>query len=228
MTVHPEQNTASEELKHPKYGPGARTICRILLTVLSDFKVVGHYPEPPFIGTGNHLSYFDALAAAASTRHLTILPMAASKYRQSRMAWMFNLFAPIWIDQDSPDRKALTNALKYLKMGYPVAIAPEGRRSKVGHLLPGQEGAAFLVTRANLPIVPVAIYGTEKILKHPRPKVRWVIGKPYRLPEGRAKGDQLAEYTERIMCGIAALLPAEYHGHYAGNPLIQEMASLVL
>jgi hypothetical protein len=73
----------------------------------------------------------------------------------------------------------------------------------------------------------MAVWGTEKLLKHPRPAVRVVIGKPYRLPEGRAKGDQLAEYTDRIMCAIAALLPEQYHGVYAGHPLIEEMRPLV-
>jgi len=65
------------------------------------------------------------------------------------------------------------------------------------------------------------------VLKRPRPRVNIKIGKPFRLPEGRAKGDQLDQYTERLMCAVAALLPEQYHGHYAGNPLIAEMAQLV-
>jgi 1-acyl-sn-glycerol-3-phosphate acyltransferase len=117
-------------------------------------------------------------------------------------------------------------ALKILEGGDLFAIAPEGHRSNSG-LLPGLEGVAFVATRANVPILPVAISGTEKIFKQLRPKVQVTVGRPYRLPEGRAKGDVLVEYTERIMCAIAALLPEAYRGVYAGNPLIEEMAALV-
>jgi 1-acyl-sn-glycerol-3-phosphate acyltransferase len=67
----------------------------------------------------------------------------------------------------------------------------------------------------------------EKILKRPRPRVNLRVGRPFRLPEGRAKGEQLRDYTDRVMCAIAALLPEQYHGVYAGHPLIEEMARIV-
>jgi hypothetical protein len=65
------------------------------------------------------------------------------------------------------------------------------------------------------------------VLKRPRPRVMVRIGKPFRLPEGRAKSRDLDEYTTRIMCAIAALMPEKYHGVYAGNPVIEEMAKIV-
>jgi 1-acyl-sn-glycerol-3-phosphate acyltransferase len=114
-----------------------------------------------------------------------------------------------------------------LKGGGVLGVAPEGTRSKTGQLIQGRSGVAFIATRADVPIVPAALWGTEKIMKRPRPHVYARFGKPFRLPEGRAKGDQLDAYTERIMCAIAALLPESYHGVYAGNPLIEEMRQLV-
>jgi 1-acyl-sn-glycerol-3-phosphate acyltransferase len=104
---------------------------------------------------------------------------------------------------------------------------PEGTRSKTGGLIEGREGIAFVATRANVPILPAALWGVEKILKRPRPRVNIRVGRPFRLPEGRAKGEQLHDYTDRVMCAIAALLPEQYHGVYAGHPLIEEMARIV-
>jgi 1-acyl-sn-glycerol-3-phosphate acyltransferase len=151
----------------------------------------------------------------------------AKKYKNSLMGILFYLGSPVWIEQESPDRHALALALRILEAGDLFAIAPEGTRSKTGGLGKGLEGAAFLATRAKVPILPMALWGTEHIFRQVRPTVGVAIGKPYRLPEGRAKSDQLAGYADRIMCAIAALLPESYHGYYAGNPLIQEMAALV-
>jgi len=201
---------------------------KIAIHLLARVEVEGqeHIPAPPLLVTANHLSYFDV---AAMTPYLPpgIIGLAAEKYRGTWMEPLFRANALIWVRQFSADRDALKKALMVLEHGAALAIAPEGTRSKTGGLIQGREGAAFLATRANVPIVPAVVWGTEKVLKRPRPRVHIRIGRPYRLPEGRAKGPQLAEYTERIMCALAALLPEEYRGVYRDHPLIEEMAEIV-
>ncbi len=203
-------------------------IYRLVTALLMNLHVEGleNYPEPPFIMISNHMSYFDVFAEVPYLPR-GIVGMAAEKYRGTWKEPFFRFNALIWVKQFSADRDALKACLKVLEYGGVVAIAPEGTRSKTGKLIQGTGGAAFVATRANVPIVPGAVWGTEKVLKRPRPRVNIKIGKPFRLPEGRAKGDQLDQYTERLMCAVAALLPEQYHGHYAGNPLIAEMAQLV-
>lgn len=222
------QESVQEDLKIPTSVPGFRMGSRILMHLLSNYKVIGreNIPNPPFLATSNHLSYFDVPAVAAAMT-FQITAFAAKKYKGTWMEPLFRLGGPIWVEQETADRNALMNALKILKTGKPFAIAPEGHRSRTGALIEAREGVAFIATRANVPIVPWVMWGTEKIFKHPRPQVRVWIGKPYRLPEGRAKGDALKEYTDRIMCAIAALLPEQYHGFYMGHPLIEEMAAVV-
>lgn len=206
----------------------ARPILRLVMRLLARFDVQGteNLPEPPMLVTANHLSYFDV---AAMTPYLPpgVIGMAAEKYRGTWMEPFFRVNALIWVRQFSADRDALRKALVVLEHGATLAIAPEGTRSKTGGLIEGRDGAAFLATRANVPIVPAVVWGTEKVLKRLRPEVHMRIGRPYRLPEGRAKGPQFSEYTERIMCALAALLPEEYRGVYRGHPLIEEMAELV-
>jgi 1-acyl-sn-glycerol-3-phosphate acyltransferase len=227
-TTSQTQDSTSDDFKMPHGVFGFRTGSRILMHLLSRYRVTGreNIPQPPFLATSNHLSYFDVPAVAGSMT-MNIPALAAKKYKGTWMEPLFRVGGPVWIEQESPDREALMIVLKVIKRGSPFAIAPEGHRSRTGVLTEGKEGAAFIATRANVPIVPWVMWGTEKILKQIRPQVRVRIGKPYRLPEGRAKGDALKEYTERIMCAIAALLPEEYHGVYAGNPLIEEMGAIV-
>ncbi len=203
-------------------------LARLLMFATSRYHAEGkeNFPEPPFVIVINHLSFFDIPA------HIIQLPfgsvgLAARKYKGTWRQWFFQLGALIWVTQFSADRDAIKGALKVLEHGVPVGIAAEGTRSKTGGLLKGTSGAAFVATRANVPIVPMVVWGTEKIGKRLRPRVEVRVGKPFRLPEGRAKGDQLDAYTERIMCAMAALLPEEYRGAYAGNPLVEEMAKIV-
>jgi len=206
----------------------AKPLTRFLLWLVARYEVVGkeNIPEAPFLVVSNHMSFWDIPAVNYPLPFGTV-GLAARKYRGRRIEKLFELYPLIWVEQFSADRKALRDAITVLKGGVPLGIAPEGTRSRVGKLIQGRGGAAFIATRANVPIVPSAVWGTEKVLKHPRPKVVARFGKPFRLPEGRAKGDQLDEYTERIMCAIAALLPERYHGYYAGHPLIEEMQKIV-
>lgn len=221
----------AKEVEFPHPIPGAPQISRLILFLTARYKVIGKHNIPrdsQFLMTVNHLSYFDVPAIAASLDKQTwIAAFAAKKYKGTRLEPFFRIGSPVWIEQASPDRRAIAEALALIKAGYNFGIAPEGHRSKTGALEKGLEGAAFLANRANIQILPTAVWGTERVLKHPRPLVTIRFGKPYRLPEGRAKGDVLAEYTERIMAGIAALLPESYRGVYANHPLLEEMTELV-
>ena len=76
----------------------------------------------------------------------------------------------------------------------------------------------------NVPILPVAITGSEKLrnlwwcfLHHPR--ITITIGKPFNLPpaEGKSTREQRQQMIDYIMRKIAALLPPEYRGVYAGG-----------
>jgi 1-acyl-sn-glycerol-3-phosphate acyltransferase len=206
----------------------AKPLSRLLLFLLARYQVIGreNIPDPPFLLVSNHMSFFDIPAVNYPAPNGTV-GLAARKYRGTKYQPLFSLFPVIWVEQFSADRGALRDAITVLKAGVPLGIAPEGTRSRVGAMIQGRGGAAFVATRANVPIVPACVWGTEKVLKHPRPKVVARYGRPFRLPEGRAKGDDLEEYTERIMCAIAALLPEKYHGYYAGHPLIEEMRRIV-
>jgi 1-acyl-sn-glycerol-3-phosphate acyltransferase len=100
-----------------------------------------------------------------------------------------------------------------------MAMAIEGTRSRTGGLLPGKSGPTFLASRTHVPMIPAAIWGTEKIVSNlkrlRRSEVHVRLGQPFHLPEGRANTEQLEEYTDQVMLQIAAMLPPQYRGVYA-------------
>ena len=136
-------------------------------------------------------------------------------------ALLVTIMNAIWVRRGEADREALRKALEVLHSGGVLGIAPEGTRSRETQALQqGKVGTAYLATRADVPIVPVGISGTEQIRHRVRQlrrtDVRLAVGEPFRLPaSGRVRGRQLEEYTDLIMRRIAELLPEEYRGVYA-------------
>jgi 1-acyl-sn-glycerol-3-phosphate acyltransferase len=99
---------------------------------------------------------------------------------------------------------------------------PEGTRSRDARMHPALPGAVLIATRLNIPILPVAITGSDKLrnLKHAfwhHPQIKVTIGQPFTLPpvEGRLTKEKRQELTRIMMEHVADLLPPEYRGVYA-------------
>ena len=69
------------------------------------------------------------------------------------------------IDRDNPREalKAIEEAVARIRGGTSVLIFPEGTRSRDGNLLPFMKGAFSLATRAGVPVVPLAVIGTNPL-----------------------------------------------------------------
>jgi len=204
-----------------------RAIVRLLLPLLMRIEVIGKENFPakgPYILVVNHLSVFDAVVLFAVCPY-TIRAFAAAKHRRNPIyAPLLAAVGSIWVRRGEVDRQALRGALEVLRRGEVLGLAPEGTRARGTYALQkGKTGAAYLATRADVPILPVGLTGTEKVKeclpRLRRAHVRVVVGKPFRLPEsGRVRGPKLHEYTDLIMYRIAALLPPEYRGAYSQPP----------
>jgi 1-acyl-sn-glycerol-3-phosphate acyltransferase len=134
---------------------------------------------------------------------------------------LMDWYGIIWLHRGRPDRRAMRAALDGLAGGRFLVIAPEGRYSLVSGLEEGGEGAAFLARKADVPIIPVALTGTDNIHVYAslrrlkRARVTLTVGSPFCLGE-QAKGPgRLKEDTRRIMQALADLLPPELRGVYA-------------
>ena len=126
----------------------------------------------------------------------------------------------IWLHRGQPDRRAIRAALDGLAEGRIIVVAPEGRYSLVGGLEEGQQGAAFLAIKADVPIVPVVVMGTENahvyghLKRLRRAPVAFRVGKTFRLSQQANRQETMREGTRQIMESLAKLLPESYRGAY--------------
>ena len=118
------------------------------------------------------------------------------------------------------NKESLRKAERFLAQGMALVIFPEGRRSQGARLESAYPGSALIAARSGAPVLPIGIYGTEKIRGRAwplqRPKVTVNIGAPfYPVSEnGKVSRAQLDDLTHCIMERIAGLLPVEYRGNY--------------
>ena len=208
---------------------------RLLLRFLQIFllahkKVYGleNLPEKgPYIGVVNHVGLVDAPLFLIALPPMKLRFFAAEKWGEHPisgpiMRWIGGIF----INRGEADRQSLREALAALQAGYVFGVAPEGTRSKTGSMARAKDGAAYLASRAKVPIVPVGLVNTERVIdnaKQLRPtKVEVRIGQPFMLPDigRRAKGIELSAYTHYIMIHVADLIPKTYHGYYGDSPAL--------
>ena len=174
----------------------------------------------------NHMSMLDTPAQALFFPRPVHL-LAAEKYEKHVISLILNIAGSIYINRGEVDRKSLKQALAVLEDGHILALAAEGTRSDTNQLAEGRSGAAYLATRANVPIVPGVAWGTENMINDLKrfrrtESVHIKIGKPFTLPNTRARSDELRKYTEEIMLALARLLPEEYHGYYAEQIALEQ------
>lgn len=212
-----------------------RWLSNAAFTLLSIRKIEGLKNIPsqgPYILVSNHLSRVDAPLLLTIVRNNNVSGWAASKYRTHPLFGpIVRLGGGIFIRRGEVDRDALTAAVAWLREGNIFGIALEGTRSKTGALIRAKTGAAYLADQAKVPIVPIAIMGTESIMRNllrlRRSRLAVHVGVPFYLPplqeNERTKG--LRRHADEIMCRIAAMMPPTYHGAYADHPRLKELLS---
>ncbi len=210
-----------------------QSILRVLFYSIAKIEFCGtqHLPlEGGLIVATNHMSRADTLLLFLNPARKDITALVADKYKKYPIFnWILNVGGIIWLERDKADFGAFRLAADVLKSGVALGIAPEGTRSQTGQLQEGKPGAVLLALKANVPIVPVAIAGTEtffrRLLTLRRPQIRITFGPAFTLPPlDRANRDEsLKKMTDEIMARIAVLLPPKYWGFYKDNPRLQEM-----
>lgn len=136
---------------------------------------------------------------------------------------LYHLFGCIPVRRFQADLRALRRSQEALQRGLVLGMFPEGTRSGGRGLGPAEPGTALLAMRTDTPIMPVAIWGTERV-KLPRAffppwtSVHVVFGEPFRLAKpGRLTKEAVEEGADVIMRRIAELLPERYRGVYGGG-----------
>ena len=111
------------------------------------------------------------------------------------------------VRREMVDRSALKAALTVLEADKALVVFPEGERKSGPRISPLLDGVAWLAAKAQVPVVPVAIGGTERAMgigvRMPRPRtVRIVWSEPVAPPEtderGRVNREALAQFSAEL------------------------------
>ncbi len=190
----------------------------------------------PVLVAANHRSYFDvaalALVAASLGRPVRFLAKR-ELFDAPVIGQLARALGGIPVDRGTGSDRPLREATRALQAGEVVVILPQGTIPRGPAFfdpeLRGRTGAARLAKATGVPVVPIGIWGTERVwprssrvpnmttLGHP-PKVRVRVGRPMDL-----SGPDAAKETERLMSAITALLPKEARKSH--EPTAQELKS---
>jgi 1-acyl-sn-glycerol-3-phosphate acyltransferase len=157
----------------------------------------------PMIYASNHQSTIDI---PVLFRALPVDVRFAAKKSLSYvpfLGWYMWLANFIFIDRQNRHTavKSLREAGERIRSGVSIIMFPEGTRSETNHVLPFKKGPFALAVEANVPIVPIAIEGSGKLM----PKNSWnitpgpiyvSIGKPISVSQFAGDREALMQAVE--------------------------------
>jgi 1-acyl-sn-glycerol-3-phosphate acyltransferase len=180
----------------------------------------------------NHLSYSDWLFMPVTIpRRVTFVAKAEYFTTPGIKGWLQKTFfsgagqVPLDRSGGRASEGAIRTGLRILAAGDLFGIYPEGTRSHDGRLYRGKTGIARMALEAKVPVIPIAVIGTDIVAppgriygRYTRPHVRF--GKP--LDFSRYEGMESDRYvlrsiTDEIMYEIMQLSGQEYVDTYASK-----------
>lgn len=187
---------------------GARL--EVEISPLNDF-------SKPTIVVANHRSFYDIPALVGSVP--ANLHFLAKK--EVRKIPFLGLYAAamgmVFIDRSDSEasRASVEHMSRLLEDGASMASYPEGTRSRTGELLPFKTGSFVAAIKAGVPVVPVSISGSERVLPpdgfSPRPGlIRVAIGEP--IPTAGLSLEDRRKLADEARAQVEAMLE-EAEGH---------------
>jgi 1-acyl-sn-glycerol-3-phosphate acyltransferase len=166
----------------------------------------------PVIFAANHHSHLDTPLLLTSIpepwRHKVIVGAAADYFFGTRVTSMLSslVIGAIPIERTKVGRRSADLAAELISDGWSLVIFPEGGRSPDGWGQPFRGGAAFLASKTGVPVVPIHVEGTGRILRKgrslPRPSTTSVtFGRPIIAEDG----ENATRFAARIEREVAAL-----------------------
>jgi 1-acyl-sn-glycerol-3-phosphate acyltransferase len=214
-------------MKHLIAGPLLKGVFRPWVIGLENVPASG-----AVILASNHLSFIDSVfLPLVVDRHVSFLAKSDYFTRRGFKGWMTKTFMratgqiPIDRSGGKASEDSLNTGLAVLARGGILGIYPEGTRSPDGKLYRGRTGVARMILEGEVPVVPVAMVDTEKIMpigtRLPKVgRIGIVIGEPIDFSrfEGM-EGDRfiLRSVTDQIMYELHALGEQEYVDVYASS-----------
>ena len=180
----------------------------------------------------NHLAVADSFFMPLRVKRMVTFPAKQEYFTEKGIkGWLKKIFftgiGQIPIDRSSASaaQAAIDTAIRLLRQGRLLGIYPEGTRSPDGRLYKGKTGVARIALESGVPVIPVAMIGTDKVnpigskMWWPR-RLEIRFGKPldFSRYEGLS-GDRFVErsITDELMYALMELSGQEYVDIYAAK-----------
>ena len=168
----------------------ARSFVAGFTTLWTRLRVEGreHIPKTgAFVLAPVHRSIMDTPISSCLTKRRLRFMGKDSLWKKQPAAWVLSALGGFPVSRGTADREALKRCIAVLEAGEPLVLFPEGERKFGPVVQPLFDGAAYVALKAGVPIVPVGIGGSERVMPkgarfiHPR-KVHVIIGAPIPPP----------------------------------------------
>jgi 1-acyl-sn-glycerol-3-phosphate acyltransferase len=181
--------------------------------------------EGAYVVAPNHTTEFDPLTIAVVVWRLGRAPRFMAKeslFKVPVLGWALRATGMVPVARSSSAaaaRQTIDASEELVRHGRGVIVYPEGSLTREPDLWPmrGKTGAARLALAGDIPVIPIAHWGDQKILPRYgklslwplRRRVRVLVGEPVDLSEFRGRQAQpavLVAATDVVMADIAGLL----------------------
>ncbi|OCQ91331.1 acyl-phosphate glycerol 3-phosphate acyltransferase [Nostoc sp. MBR 210] len=119
----------------------------------------------PLVVVSNHASYFDPPIVSNCVRRPVAYMAKQELFEIPVLAQAIKLYGAYPVSRGSADRNAIRAALECLENGWAVGVFLQGTRTPDGKITDPKKGAALLAAKAQAPILPVSLWGSEGILE---------------------------------------------------------------
>jgi 1-acyl-sn-glycerol-3-phosphate acyltransferase len=155
----------------------------------------------PVVIVSNHASYFDPPLLSNCMRRPVAFMSKEELFNIPLLKPIISLYGAYPVKRGAGDRGAIRAAVKALQDGWLVGIFLEGTRTADGSIYEPKLGAAMIAAKAQAPLLPVSLWGTEKILRKgivfPQPTpITARIGELIEAPRS-SKREDLERVTEK-------------------------------
>jgi 1-acyl-sn-glycerol-3-phosphate acyltransferase len=153
-------------MRPPFFFAISRWFFRVVVEDFFDIEFLGEENIPqhgPCILAANHCSFLDPPAVVVGSMRNTFSFARKTLFKPGIRGEIFSRLLTIPVDRDSGgDVAAIRNVLQKLEAGQSVLMFPEGKRSLNGEIQPFKRGIGLLAAMAQVPIVPVRIFGSHE------------------------------------------------------------------
>ncbi|MGB5632665.1 MAG: lysophospholipid acyltransferase family protein [Waterburya sp.] len=166
-------------------------------------------PSGGVIAVSNHASYFDPPILSNCVGRPVAFMAKEELFKIPILKQGIKLYGAYPVKRSSGDRTALCAALAALDSGWVAAVFLQGTRSADAKVSDPKLGAAWIAAKAQVPLLPVSIWGTEKILNKgssfPKPVALTVRIGEVIAPPASSKKEDLKIVTSKCASVINSL-----------------------